>query len=397
MKPMSPWQFTLFRILFGAYLTFHFASLLPHAAELFGKGGLIPEARLNPTHGLFPNPLALPLPDGAVVGAVAFLTVLSLLFAGGVARVPVALVLWFGWTALFHRNNLIANPSIPYVGLLLLLSTLVPKGEPLGPQTGEWEMPKWVFRSAWILLAVGYSFSGWTKLSSPSWVDGSALAYLLDNPLARPGVLRDAMLALPDEFLRVMTWGTLGVELLFAPLALWGRSRPWIWLSLVLMHLGILLVVDFADLSLGMLMIHLFTFDPQWLAVRREIRVMAYDGDCLMCSKAVRFLAAEDRYDVVRFVTLQSERGSAMERRAGVESLSSMLVEREGRVSSRSDAAVELLLALGGHWVVIATILRLIPHKLRDGIYRLIAKRRQRRIGGDACSLPPEEVRARLL
>jgi len=31
------------------------------------------------------------------------------------------------------------------------------------------------------------------------------------------------------------------------------------------MHLGILLIIDFADLTIGMLMIHAFTFDSRWL------------------------------------------------------------------------------------------------------------------------------------
>jgi len=42
------------------------------------------------------------------------------------------------------------------------------------------------------------------------------------------------------------------------------------WCWMVAMHLGILFVVDFADLTFGMLMIHLFTFDPDWLKIGRR-------------------------------------------------------------------------------------------------------------------------------
>jgi hypothetical protein len=35
---------------------------------------------------------------------------------------------------------------------------------------------------------------------------------------------------------------------------------------MVMMHAGLVVVVDFADLSLGMLLLHAFTFDPAWLA-----------------------------------------------------------------------------------------------------------------------------------
>ena len=38
---------------------------------------------------------------------------------------------------------------------------------------------------------------------------------------------------------------------------------------MVIMHLGILVLIDFADLTCGMLMVHAFTFDPAWLRTRR--------------------------------------------------------------------------------------------------------------------------------
>jgi predicted DCC family thiol-disulfide oxidoreductase YuxK len=399
MKPMSPWQFTLFRILFGLYLAFHFVELTPYATELFSASGLLKDPTLNPTAGLFPNPLALDLPGWAVTGSVAMLAGCALLFAAGLKRNWMAVILWFGWSALFHRNNLISNPSIPYIGLLLLLSLLIPGGEPLnfGSRNASWAMPKWVFRAAWILLAAGYTFSGYTKLFSPSWVDGTAMSYLLQNPLARPGLARDLMIALPDPLLKVLTWGTLAAELTFAPLAFWRTARPWLWLALVSMHLGIVLVVNFTDLTVGMLMIHAFTFDPEWLRAKGGLRVMAYDGDCLMCSKAVRFFAREDRQDVIRFATLQSEHGRRLAAQSGNSGLQTMLVEWNQRLFARSDAALVLLEALGGIWAVAAFIGRLVPRRLRDSIYTFVAQRRHQWFRNDACTLVPVEVTSRLL
>jgi predicted DCC family thiol-disulfide oxidoreductase YuxK len=390
MKAMSSWQFTLFRVVFGGYLAVHFLQLAPWAGELFGHHGLMPQPSLNPAHGLFPNPLDLPLSDGLLSAILALLAAVALLFAAGQWRRTAALILWFGWTALFHRNNLILNPSVPYVGLLLVLSALVPGGEPWsrGRRDAGWAMPKWVFRSAWILMAVGYSFSGLTKLPSESWIDGSALRHLLENPLARPGAVREALVALPDVVLKLLTWGTLAVELLFAPLALWARSRPWIWLTLVLTHLGILAVVDFADLSFGMLMLHLFTFDPEWLPPRGTAPlVVRFDGECLMCSRTIRFVAAEDRAGIIRFKPLDAE-GEP----------DSMLVETGGRVLDRSSGVLAILGALGGHWRAMALAGRLIPRPLRDLLYRFIARHRYRWFGkGDACGLPSEALKERLL
>ena len=63
-------------------------------------------------------------------------------------------------------------------------------------------MPPLIFAVAWFLMAAGYSFSGATKLISPSWIDGTALQRVLESPLARPTVLRDMMRSLPQGMLR---------------------------------------------------------------------------------------------------------------------------------------------------------------------------------------------------
>jgi len=264
---MSARQFAWFRIIIGVYLTIHFAMLVPYAAELFSRDGLISDATLNPTAGLFPGFLMQADHPQWVTAFVGGMTLLSVMFTVGLWRPWVAACLWLGWTALFHRNNLIVNPSLAYIGLLLALCVIIPTGESwsIGKRRSDWQMPVWVLRCAWVLLAAGYTFSGFTKLSSPSWMDGSAMHYLLQNPLARPGWIRDMMLGMPDIFLMLLTWGTVALEILFVPLAWWRGSRPWIWLALVLLHVGIITVVDFADLSLGMLMIHLFTWDSRWL------------------------------------------------------------------------------------------------------------------------------------
>ncbi len=43
------------------------------------------------------------------------------------------------------------------------------------------------------------------------------------------------------------------------------------WYSLVGINLGILFAINFTDLTVGMLMVHFFTFDPAWLELRPRI------------------------------------------------------------------------------------------------------------------------------
>lgn len=264
---ISPRQFALFRLVFGGYLALHFAQLVPHGPELFGPRGVLPDAGLNPLPAVLPNPFLAPLGDGTIRLLLSGLALLSLLFAAGVWRRTTALLLWWGWACLFHRNNLIANPSLPYVGLLLLLTTLVPLGEGQclrRPRDPAWRFPSAVYWALWIPLAAGYTYSGLHKLGSPSWLHGDALRLLADNPLARPGPVRDLLLSLPDPVAALLTWTALAGEILFLPLSCWrgGRALAWSWL--VGMHLGILSVVSFADLTAGMLLAHWFVFDPAW-------------------------------------------------------------------------------------------------------------------------------------
>lgn len=270
MTSISPRHFAIFRIVLGVYLAVHFAQLIPYGSELFSNRGVFDDSTLNFTYGILPNPLEHWDSPAVVTGFLIFLLGVAIAFTVGFLRRVAAILLWFGWACLFNRNNLINNPSIPYIGLLLLLSVIVPTGETITSTAAPrgWAFPVMAYWTAWILMAAGYSFSGWMKLQSPSWIDGSAVFHVLNNPLARCGVARDLLLAMPAPLLRLMTWGALWAELLFLPLSLWPRTRMLSWCGLTAMNIAILFVVNFADLTIGMLMIHLFTYDPAWFPAR---------------------------------------------------------------------------------------------------------------------------------
>lgn len=268
MTPVSPRQFAVFRLAFGIFLAVHFFMLIPYGTELFSNQGVLPDPRLNLTFGILPNILEHHDTPAVITAFLISLSLLSVLFACGICRRFAAILLWYGWACLFNRNNLISNPSLPYVGLILLLTTLVPLGEglTLRRRNASWTFPSMVQWTAWILLAAGYSFSGWMKLCSPSWQDGTALYYVLSNPLARSNWIQEMLVGLPPDCLRILTWSSLAAELLFLPLIFSRNTRLLAWSSLLIMNLGILLVINFADLTVGMLVAHLFTFDRGWFS-----------------------------------------------------------------------------------------------------------------------------------
>ncbi|MFT6400168.1 MAG: hypothetical protein ACJAYU_004938 [Bradymonadia bacterium] len=115
-----------------------------------------------------------------------------------------------------------------------------------------------------MLLAVGYTLSGIDKAGAPSWQDGSTLSHVLSNPLAHGGWLGAWLLDQPT-ILVWSTWAALALEISFAPLCVSKRLRPFVWAAMVSVQVGIIVLVDFADLTWGMLAVHAWTFDGGWL------------------------------------------------------------------------------------------------------------------------------------
>jgi len=169
------------RIIFGLYLVQHFVTLLPWGAELFSNRGVLPDASTSPLIHAFPNVLALWDSPISVTILLLIATAASTAFLCGWRDRPAAIVIWYILACLFGRNPLILNPAMPFLGWLLLAHAVA--------------LPRRDFlRVAWILMAVAYAYSGWTKLVSPSWIDGTAVEMILRNPLARPGVFRNVLL-----------------------------------------------------------------------------------------------------------------------------------------------------------------------------------------------------------
>lgn len=402
-------QYSLYRGLLGLYLAYHFARLVPYAGELFSGMGMVGEPSASPFYGIFPNLLFVFEAPAVAAGLLVMATFAGLAFALGARDRLMAGFLWYVLACTFTRNPLIANPSLPFLGWLLLLHLAIP-GKPYGAWSargrsdpgGGFRFPPALFAAAWIVMAVGYSYSGYTKLVSPSWLDGSALSRILENPLARPSLLREVVLQLPTVLLASATWGALLLELLFAPLALIRRLRPWLSLAMVVMHLGLIALIDFAALSFAMLILHLATFDPSWLPGRAGKYRLFYDGDCGLCHRAVRFLLAEDRDGSFRFAPLSSPAFAALPRDLREDLPDSLVLvsleaEVPGSLWIRSDAVIVLLMSLGGLWRILGWLLQRIPRSWRDALYDGVARLRSRLFVRPeaACPIVPEALRKR--
>ena len=403
-------QYSLFRAIFGAYLFVLFVRPLWRVGSFFCQSTVLQSTVLlappDPLGFLLPNMWKLWNTPVFVISLLVIAAGLSVLLTIGLYDRVASVLLCPIWICFFAY--------VPYFDLLsvsgLLLAHVFVPPAPYGSwagrgrpdPNGSWCMPQMIYLAAWILLALGHAYTGFTKLVDPSWLDGAALARILENPLSRPSWLRKTLLTLPNGILRLATWGALGLELAFAPLALSGRLRPWLWGLMLAIYLSFIIVSDFADLSLGMVMLHLFTFDPTWVRPRKAsgTEMLFYDGHCGLCHGAVRFILAEDRAgDSFHFAPLASDSFRAAVREPDRAALPDSLIvlTTDGVLLTRSAAVLHILRRLGGVWRLLSSVVNAVPAPVRDRVYDGIARVRYRlfRAPAETCPLVPADLRRR--
>lgn len=139
--------------------------------------------------------------------------------------------------------------------------------------------------------------------------------------------------------------------------------------------------------------------DPAVPAFEDSGPVLVFDGHCVLCSASARFVLRHDRVGAFRFLAAQSPLGQALYAHFGLDprAMTSVLLLAQGRLLTRSDAALAVLRRPGGAWAALAW-LRRIPRPLRDGAYALIARHRYRLFGRrDVCEVPEPNRTPRLL
>jgi predicted DCC family thiol-disulfide oxidoreductase YuxK len=110
--------------------------------------------------------------------------------------------------------------------------------------------------------------------------------------------------------------------------------------------------------------------------------VIVFDGACVLCSSWVAFLLRHAAHRRFRFSTTQSPAGRGLLHAHGVdtENPSTFLFLDAGRAYTESDAAIRMLCTLRGAWRA-AAVGYVLPKRVRDGLYRWVARNRYRWFG----------------
>jgi len=398
-------QYSVLRFALGVYLLVQFARFVPVPAEVLAGIGVLCGVSDSILHRFFPN-ILLFWDSQAVVLAMLLAGVgSSALFALGVRDRVASLFLLYLGNSLFAMNPLISNSSMPFIGWILLAHAFVPR-RPYGswdargrvdPGAG-WRMPAPIYTAGWIVLALGYAYSGATRLGVFSWADGGALLQALIDPLAEGNPLGDLALHSP-ELSAFATWVVLALEIGFAPLAILPKVRPWLWLALLGMQLSLMALGQSEESAAGMVVLHFFIFDPAWVkrASGERPATMFYDGGCGLCHRAVRFVAAEDRDGVCfRFAPLKGDAFAALResstRAEMLDQIDSIVLSLpDGRLLVRASAVLEIGKRLGGIWRAAAIAAGVVPLRVLDAGYDWVARIRHRIFAKppDACPILP--------
>ena len=127
--------------------------------------------------------------------------------------------------------------------------------------------------------------------------------------------------------------------------------------------------------------------------------IILFDGVCNLCNAFVNFVIDRDPRSQFQFAALRSDRGCALLRqyRMPAQDLQTIVLIEEGRAYVESTAALRIFRRLNGVWPVLYLFIA-VPRRLRDAMYRLIARHRYRWFGQcDQCRLPDPSIEDRFL
>jgi predicted DCC family thiol-disulfide oxidoreductase YuxK len=138
--------------------------------------------------------------------------------------------------------------------------------------------------------------------------------------------------------------------------------------------------------------------------------IILYDGVCGLCNRLNQFVLRRDGQGTFRFAPLQSPLAARILARHGAnpQDLDTVYVvlnhdltkeaQPDERLLPRSDAVIFALKRLGGIWQVLGLFVQLLPRRLRDWGYRIVARNRYRVFGRfESCVLPRAADRSKFI
>ena len=253
-------RLALVRMLLGLHLLVWTVVDIPHLVTLYGTPVFSVGRLVGWLLSVLPrDTLLIGSTIAVVIGAVALVV--------GFWRRSGALLCFVGDSLLLELDPGIRSPDLPYIRLLLLVLVLLPAAEPRWWWSSSSTSCEFGWRGhlrgaslvMWGALAFGMSCAGISKLTGgdAAWTSGSAFAVMLDQSAWVRPTARALLSLLPDALLVATGAGALLLEVGGVAVVLRSIRWPW-WLASSCMHLGALLVFSIPQVSVALLIVHLF-------------------------------------------------------------------------------------------------------------------------------------------
>lgn len=113
---------------------------------------------------------------------------------------------------------------------------------------------------------------------------------------------------------------------------------------------------------------------------RKEVPVLLVDSECAICNRSVKFIREHQKKDEkILFRSLFSDEGRKYLRKYGLpeDYRESLVLIQKGRAYLKSDAVLGISGKMSGLFPALC-IFKIIPRKVRDFFYDLIARHRHR-------------------
>jgi predicted DCC family thiol-disulfide oxidoreductase YuxK len=132
----------------------------------------------------------------------------------------------------------------------------------------------------------------------------------------------------------------------------------------------------------------------------KDKNIILFDGVCNLCNSSINRVIDNDKSDVFRLVSLQSELGIELQKYLGIQinSIDSIILYiPQEAYYIRSTAALKIMNEFSGMWKL-TNIFYLIPSRIRDAFYNFVARNRYKWFGkGESCRIMTPEIKEKFL
>ncbi len=129
-------------------------------------------------------------------------------------------------------------------------------------------------------------------------------------------------------------------------------------------------------------------------------KIILFDGVCNLCNSSINYVIDNDKNDIFRFVSLQSNLGIELQNYLGIkiENIDSIILYIPNEAYYiKSNAALKIMNEFSGLWKL-TKVFYIIPTSLKDLIYDYVARNRYKWFGKEEnCRLITPELKKKFL